>query len=68
MVLTFVLQQTWWNDEILKSINFLNPTHGDIFNTVHRWAKEYTKRKGANVQPDQIFLSGNADKNIALQL
>ena len=49
------------DDEIAKGINSLNSKQREVFNVVHKWAKEYVKCNGHNVETIQIFLSGDGD-------
>ena len=47
------------NDEITKSINFLNSKQREVFNVFHTWAKDYVKYNGHDVEPVHTFLSGS---------
>ena len=47
------------DDEIAEGINSLNSKQREVFNVVHKWAKEYVKCNGHNVEPMHIFLSGS---------
>ena len=47
--------------EILKGVNSLNSKQREVFNVVHKWAKDYVKSNGHNVEPIYIFLSGSGD-------
>ena len=49
------------DDEIARGINSLNSKQREVFNVVHKWAKEYVKCNGHNVETIQIFLSGDGD-------
>ena len=44
--------------EIAKSVNSLNSKQREVFNVVHKWAKDYVKCNGHNFEPVYIFLSG----------
>ena len=46
------------DDEIAEGICSLNLKQREIFNVVHKWAKDYVKHDGHNVEPMHIFLSG----------
>ena len=47
--------------EIAKGVNSLNSNQREVFNVVHKWAKDYVKCNGHNVEPVYIFLSGSGD-------
>ena len=45
--------------EIAKGVNSLNSKQSKVFNVVHKWAKDYVKCNGHNVELVYIFLSGS---------
>ena len=45
------------DDEIAEGINFLKSKQREIFNIVHKWAKDFVKCNGYNVEPQRLFLS-----------
>ena len=47
------------DDEIVEGINSLNSKQREIFNVVDKWAKDYEKYDGHNVEPIHIFLLGS---------
>ena len=49
------------DEEITEGINSLNSKQREVFNVVHKWAKEYVKCNGRNIEPIHIFLSGSGD-------
>ena len=49
------------DDEIAKGINSLNSKQREVFNLVHKWAKEHVKCNGHNVEKIHIFRSGDED-------
>ena len=51
------MSQTLPHSEIAKGVNFLSSKRREIFNVVHKWAKDYVKCNGHNVEPVYIFLS-----------
>ena len=46
------------DNEILKCGNSLNSKQREVSNVVHKWAKNYVKYDGHDVEPVHIFLSG----------
>ena len=53
------MQQILSDGEITKGVNSLNSKQKEVFNVVHKWAKDYVKCIGHNVEPVYIFLSGS---------
>ena len=47
------------DDQIAEGINPLNSNQREVFNVFHKWAKDYVKCNGNNVEPLRIFLSGS---------
>ena len=45
--------------EIAKGVNSLNSKQREVFNVVHKWAKDYVKCNGHNVEPVYICISGS---------
>ena len=43
-------------DEIAKGINSLNSKLREVFNVVHKWAKDYVKYDWHHVEPVHTFL------------
>ena len=53
------MPQIFPDNEIAEGINFLNSKQREVFNVAHKWAKEYVKCNGHNVELTNIFLSGS---------
>ena len=52
------MPQIFPDNEIAEGINSLNSKQREVFNVAHKWAKEYVKCNGHNVELINIFLSG----------
>ena len=53
------MPQMLQDGEIAKGVNSLNSKQREVFNVVHKWAKDYVKCNGHNIEPVYIFLSGS---------
>ena len=47
------------DNEIAEDINSLNSKQREVFNVIHKWAKEYLECNGNIVEPNHIFLSAS---------
>ena len=48
-------------DAILESITSLNFGRRDLFNFIHKWAKDYVLNNGVYVKPVHVYLKGSED-------